>query len=588
MSQRLSNQHESQGDPRPVTMEQVLKSESGMMTFGTIFAVMVLLIFLSFIANSVNTVNQKIETQNGADAVAYSSSVWVARVMNAVTASNHIIGELNAIWIYHHAFGGKRLDEKFEANSNTSPTFKLTGMTTSSTCKTLNSAIDPLFSVCQSAVVPSMSFHKSIIKDQDPKSDVNSTLFRGMHTLKMQYAITLGVHAAGWGIYQIPDPFGISKVVGTAIMVVALAVEFKIWQEYLILIGVEMLAKGLSIPKKAIPAIMDTIYIYQNVEVVARIPLQAYLCADSVAEKHLAEGFVRGDTPDGLPSDVQGAIDEFSKFYPKLPIEKETQSNVKRCQLMRATYPWVCHWRYRPRQFFKWTCTMSMAAAEYTKWTNEWTLQNCERFRMKSNQTYNKQLLKVDGKGQADEEMRPFKNTPLVFDEGMKLYVMLDLNEHHKKSNEKWNKDNITGTHRSDELFCLMGFAKREPTWVASPAFFRQENPHGFACYSQAMIYNANPQPEPSDQPGDGDKQLDVGWDTLNWDQSVSGSNPIEYTTDEDYQDPPRIKPNWQAKLCPLTAPKMAKTLTTTAITDQDMQKILLNGGLEQFALQNH
>ena len=102
------------------------------------------------------------------------------------------------------------------------------------------------------------------------------------------------------------------------------------------------------------------------------------------------------------------------------------------------------------------------------------------------------------------------------------------------------------------------------------------------------MIYNANPQQEPGDSGGDGSNQPNVGWDTLNWDFSISGSSPIEYVTEDDYTDPPRIKPNWQAKLTPLTIPKMTKTLTTAAITDGDMQTILLNNGLEQGALQNH
>jgi hypothetical protein len=585
------------------SLSNLHRSESGMMAWGTIFGVMVLLIFVAFITNSVDTVNQKIETQNAADSVAYSSAVWLARGMNAVTATNHIIGELNGVYIIHHALGGKRLDDQYEENTNSSPTFLQEATyglqpTYGVTCQVLNTEIDIAFAIVQSAVIPAMSFHKSIIKDQDPRSDVNSTLFRGMRNLKAAYIQTLIVHAIGWGIWQIPDPFGISKIVGSIIMGVALVVEFKIWQEYLTLMGVEMLAKGTSIGKIMVPSIMDTIYIYQNVEVIAATPLRAYTAADTVAKFHGAKGFVRGDTPSELPTSVTGAIDAFSEFYPKLPVIKETTQKEKRNQLMRATFPWVAHWRYKPRRFFMYVCTMSWAAKEYTKWTNEWTSQSVARFRRKkSDGDYDKQLLKVDGKGQPKPEMRPLKNTPLVFDEGMKLYVMLDLNKTGDdgihKSNEKWNEDSLTGSYRSDEIFSMMGFAKRPKSRIAAPAFFRQENPHGYVCYSQAMIYNANPQQEPADSGGDGAKQADVGWDTLNWDHTLSGSNPIEYVTDDDYQYPPRIKPNWQAKLTPLTATKMAKTITTAALSnsifgDDDFAKVLLNNGLEQGVLQNH
>ena len=91
-------------------LQLLLKSESGMMTWGTIFAVMVLMIMFSLVFNSVKTVNRKVETQNTADAVAYSSATWIARGMNALTATNHIIGELNALYSLHHALGGKYLD----------------------------------------------------------------------------------------------------------------------------------------------------------------------------------------------------------------------------------------------------------------------------------------------------------------------------------------------------------------------------------------------------------------------------------------------------------------------------------------------
>ena len=54
---------------------ELVRSESGLMAWSTIFATMVLLIMFSLVANSVDTVNKKLETQNAADSVAYSSTV---------------------------------------------------------------------------------------------------------------------------------------------------------------------------------------------------------------------------------------------------------------------------------------------------------------------------------------------------------------------------------------------------------------------------------------------------------------------------------------------------------------------------------
>ncbi len=132
-----------------------------------------------------------------------------------------------------------------------------------------------------------------------------------------------------------------------------------------------------------------------------------------------------------------------------------------------------------------------------------------------------------------------------------------------EKGQEDWTEDSKKAALKADHYFTMIGFAKRPKVSIVAPAFFRQENPHGYACYSQAMFYNANPQEGGGG--GSGETQPVVGWDTLNWDFKENGSNPIEYVTETDFTDPPRIKPNWQAKLCPLSAPQMGKAFLALA-----------------------
>ena len=63
-----------------------------------------------FVGGVAERVNEKIDVQNAADAAAYSNSLWMARGMNAVTTSNHLMGELTALCIIHESFGALEIE----------------------------------------------------------------------------------------------------------------------------------------------------------------------------------------------------------------------------------------------------------------------------------------------------------------------------------------------------------------------------------------------------------------------------------------------------------------------------------------------
>jgi hypothetical protein len=138
---------------------------------------------------------------------------------------------------------------------------------------------------------------------------------------------------------------------------------------------------------------------------------------------------------------------------------------------------------------------------------------------------------------------------------GWKLYVLKDLEVPRiEKSQEQWNT--AAGSNRADDLFCILGFARAQepPTVYASP-FFRQANPPGVVCFSQAMVYNANPQRRP--RGAGGATQPQVGYDTLNWTNNVS-EYPSHFLGNlNPFREAPRITLNWQAKLVPITQYKL-------------------------------
>ena len=69
---------------------------SGKISLVAGITLLLLVALAGLIGNAGHTAHQKISTQNAADAAAFSSSLWMARGMNALTATNHMLGEATA------------------------------------------------------------------------------------------------------------------------------------------------------------------------------------------------------------------------------------------------------------------------------------------------------------------------------------------------------------------------------------------------------------------------------------------------------------------------------------------------------------
>ncbi len=642
------------------------RGEAGMMAWGTIFAVLSLMILLAFVVNTINTVNRKIETQHAADAVAYSSSVWLARGMNSVTATNHIIGELNAMFVLHHALGARYLDNH-AGDKKPNDTKELVTLNDQINVTVRFSwgirifgkkyGIDKEFNFLDYIKPylnpePEDEHIKRI--SENPVADRNSMLYEAKAQLKRNYRNAIRAHIIGRIIEfgkGIPVVGPVLLAAGRLIQGLAYLAEWKTYIEYLTLDVVESIAMTTSPAKKVIPLIISAIYVYQQGEVIARTPLQSFFSADKVAKHNHPryKGMVRGDVPSKFPSSFKEFGEEVTKFFPKLPVEKEDTKHEERSQMLRATYPYVSHWR-RPLikafdvQRFElklpWPIPKNLrrikfhssAREFYRKWTNIYARQSSEwlRYEKPDSKRGNKYfgMLTVENlerNGRSTED----KNKQGEDGKEIRLYVMLDLNDEKNsrgtvtkeihKSQEKWAQSSFWASSRADQIFCLIGFAKCDKQAVAAEAFFRQENPNGMLCYSQAMIYNANHQQPPGGWAGRGGRQAEVGWDTLNWlganSRVPNESIPEEWrvTTQDfditgrppntngwqtggrshDMHKAPNVRLNWQAKLTPLTDEKMLKIFASQALfevatKDEEMEAILLNNREAQIFLQNH
>lgn len=139
---------------------RVAVREEGMLTLVSIFPILAFLVFIGLVGNVAEITARKMETQNAADAVGYSSAVWMARGMNAITATNHLVGELTALIALHEGIGGPELDYLAEADE-TFMTTESDGYST--TIKTLK----------ETAIIPEIGYYTAL---QNPARRIDKEL----------------------------------------------------------------------------------------------------------------------------------------------------------------------------------------------------------------------------------------------------------------------------------------------------------------------------------------------------------------------------------------------------------------------------
>ena len=356
-------------------------TRKGMITWGTLLSVLFLMILVSLISNTAITVSQKMETQNTADAVAYSSATWLARGMNSITATNHIIGELNALYVIHHALGGKWLDDHHQDKKRNHGDWSLIVPPVSYggfTFQLVNIALDVNFhtafalSLATPAKKPKQSHYDRVRKD--PIADFNSTIFEVKEMLKGQMAAAYAAHIAGgitywqgFGLVQSGYPplvaAGLAMMAnGVNAMNAAYQLQTAIHTQYLLWDKIEAFAILVAPFKLAIPRAIQVIYVYQLAKVVGGIPQQADKTAGQIGEKYKCEGFANGAS---------------------LPVEPDFRIKEENSQLIRATFPWVRTWRRKP------AIALQVAGVtvfpppihSFRKWTHRYTFQACQWLR---------------------------------------------------------------------------------------------------------------------------------------------------------------------------------------------------------------
>tara|TARA_R110002049_G_scaffold4601_4_gene31965 strand:- start:241899 stop:244076 length:2178 start_codon:yes stop_codon:yes gene_type:complete len=223
-------------------------------------AIVILLVavLMAWIGNTGHAVKQKMEVQSAADATSFAGSMWMARGMNAITLSNHLIGEATAMGVIHDAIGGPEM--RLGLKTNTPENRTLDAIIRNLT------KFAPIGKLYPNNYVPSpitnldarlLEFvQRRTSPDSNPDLTAFATLYDARMTLQRYFAVTLGAKALANIVLMIPRETLAVPIVGAIVAaavvaaiathVASSAVVVSIGKEWLLLEALETYAKAAN------------------------------------------------------------------------------------------------------------------------------------------------------------------------------------------------------------------------------------------------------------------------------------------------------------------------------------------------------
>jgi hypothetical protein len=498
-----------------------------MLSIANTVAVAFCTVLMALLINVGHVVHQKIELQNTADAVAYSGALWQARGMNAITGTNHVIGEMLAFVVLHEAIGGTRLDNPSDGPADT---------------QEIDHRLDAAHYEAE-ALGASTPAYDTVREQGGVFAD--RTLLRSKEELKKRLRDIYCQKVTA----RVLQMFFETAAEGRALEALMDIEELKVLQEYKTLNLFQGLARSLVALKQLLrDVILPATKSYTD-EIVAQVPTIAAQAANDIAQRNGCAGSLYPLLP-LLPvvldpfaaAQIPNISDENrlpgERLLPEPDAERATNLRkqvVKTSQLCRATFPWVNYHREALIKVLRSVVPLSEAAKFYYEETTDACIHLCDELQVSGSHNLGLYVL---------------KGYPAP-DKGYELWA-----DGHPKY--------------ADQLFSVAGLAYRQaPIVLGQPGFFRQAHPQGRAALAQAFLYNGNREqrnffyidldikrlaPE---------HQADVGWDTLNWKE---GSRPFELVATKTTPDFPPIQLNWQAKLVPLSGNRLGQIQQSTEL----------------------
>lgn len=491
-------------------------SRRGNIAFVYLIVCVLCSLIMAFVLNVGVVTHEKLKMQNAADSSSIAASTWISRGLNAITATNHVMGEMAAMIVVHHALGGNKLDKNEVAEETKDIDRRLTAAAIAAKAAGANT---PAFET---------------VREKDGVRAGMTLLDSKIELKEMLTKVYLSKVAA-----KIMQQSSIPPVVaaGKALEVAMDILEQVILKEYEFLNAVHAVARSLVPMKQTIryellPAARD----YCD-HVAERYPKLAKRAAKMVGEK-------LGVHIDLFPMELSLPIEKDPHRYAFTPVKRKTvkprrptppnpsvratnmrEQVVKTTQLVRAAFPWVVYHRQPVLDVLGAMAPLSHAKEHYKDWTDG---------------TSKRLLGKMQLPRQGD----------------LGLYVLVGSTPP-DKGYELWTEDR----RLLDRHFSIQAYASRKPpTVIGKGTFFKQEHPVARVAISQALTYNGNRQRRNAFKTNLKykrilpERQADVGWDTLNWLEETRPYELVATTRKGSVRSEfPRIRVNWQAKLVPVS-----------------------------------
>lgn len=502
-----------------------------------VVAAMLLTLIIVFAFNSGRVIARRVEQQAVSQSVALSGGYVMARGMNTITASNHIMGEVTGFVIVHHALGGELLDKGQAAE--TTQWLDSNTIDGGSDLKKINTALDRAANLAKSAEAQiTESIWKRVRESSGVKAE--AAILDAKVTLKEKLTMCYKI----WFAAEMLKKIKYTYPVGEALAKAMAALEQWIGLEYGILNSATSIAKSLTPFKQALrDQVLPAIQQFEE-DVVALTPELARETARQVADQnHVNAGLLFPidlkmplihdplSNAMTIPEPEYPSVEVLGKeagckTCPSVPANNERDQIVKLTQLARASFPWVVYHRQPVIKALS-VVPLSKASHFYKDHSDGYSKRICNELQTKTTKT------------------RPVKIQPYVLED----HFAPD------KGFEAFTDD----PEVADKYFAILGLAySKRPSLIGYPVF-KQHHTEGQVSVSQVLLYNANDQIQPEYKidlkckrirPN---RQANVGWDTLNW---KPGIRPSELTAKWDSGSAPAviypsIQVNWQCKLVP-------------------------------------
>lgn len=546
------------------------RDDRGMMTVANCVCVLLCALLIAFTMNTGQVVNQKVECQVAADAAAQSAGIWMARGMNSITATNHLMGEMLSLVILHEAVGGKKQEHGVSADHGTNRSlYAEDPAALMNRDETLRLAYWAARAAGATGLVqpPDDDTFELVYQRSGSQSDIlaEATLLDSKMNLKQWLTRTY----RGLVIAAALKAFPWTRAAGEALEKAMLLLEKKIDQEYRTLKALHGVADAL-LPCKLLLRDELLPFAKRYTTRVTRVtPKLAQDAAEATGRRNGCE-VTLFPGPGQLELPVE--IDPLARTHTLPASATEVTANSSGCgcpsvrtgvtwdqvskmtQLARASFPWVNYHRKPILKALGGTMHLAESQDIYFHWSNG----------------YSKFIVQ--------EQQVPVGDDP---DSHLGLYVLKN-GSGPDRGFEPWTI--AENSELADDLFTVVALARRPPPAVLGVPVFQQQHPDGIMATAMATLYNANEQQRPESRIDPTCKrivpprQANVGMDTLNWypgsRQDVEGCGPATGEPPVSHPDEhrpfellgigipaeyPRIQVNWQSKLVPVTAYRLGQ-----------------------------